>query len=227
MHGAPAMRSRGLTRLPVFPLLCSLASCGGGSSANDVQVMSFSPTGAVDGDATITIRFDRPVVDEPRIAGAVEPELVVVSPAVPWRGFWQDQRTLVVDPTAPLASSTRYRVALGGELGRRTAGLAFDFVSDPIAVEGVAGVDPKMVALAASGDPATPGGPATTVALRPVAPLKPGGSYTLTCSALAGAGGVVPLAAPYTLPRRARPPLAIVHVSPDGRAIGADEVEIT
>src|SRR6185436_17360360 len=52
-------------------------------------------------------------------------------------GYWQDQRTLVIEPSAKLEPSTRYDVTLDGELGKRTAQFRFSFVHQPLAVVGL------------------------------------------------------------------------------------------
>ncbi len=76
-------------------------SCGGpaGPRTNDVQVTSFAPRGPIDRSEPITIRFDKPVVGEDRVGQPADPRAISVSPPFAWTGHWQDQRTLVIDPT--------------------------------------------------------------------------------------------------------------------------------
>jgi hypothetical protein len=58
----------------------------------------------------------------------------------------QDQRTLVIDPTDRPAPSTKYTVALQGELPRSVlASFALSFVHRPIGWEGVVGIDSEMI----------------------------------------------------------------------------------
>ncbi|MDQ3298456.1 MAG: MG2 domain-containing protein [Myxococcota bacterium] len=234
------------------------AGCGsdGSTAPRELKVLAYSPEGSVDGSELITIRFDKPVVDEALVSTPVAPGTVEVTPDFAHKGYWQDTRTIVIDPVDHLASSTRYRVALAGELGKRTSGFHFSFVHDPLAVDGVWGIDPDMLALAGElpvsfNQPVRPadaakhcklvgaGGdlalvlataatePVTSVALVPAKPMQPAASYTLTCASLTGAGGNTPLAAPYALAVRARPPLAVTSITPTGRDVPADEATLT
>lgn len=213
--------------------LLSLAACGASSARSELRVVDFHP---------IEITFDRPV------GGPIEARL---SPDVPARAWWRDDATLVIEPSVPLRASTRYEVALTGELGARTHGFHFSFVNRPLTVEGVWGVDADAlapdadlplsfdqpvqahdaaahcrlagehpVALLARTDTT-----ATTIALSPAQRLTPGERYTLICDGLTGAGGDAPLPRPYTLAVRARPTLALAHISPDGE-VAPDEVTI-
>ncbi len=151
--GAPrsARRPRlaGATGTLLSALGLLLASCSGGGGAargnNDVQVMSFAPKGSIAKAEPITIRFDKPVVEEARVGKPADPDTVTVSPAFPWTGYWQDQRTLVIDPSAPLWPSTRYDVTLAGELGRRTADFKLSFVHRPLSIEGLWGDVPAAL----------------------------------------------------------------------------------
>jgi uncharacterized protein YfaS (alpha-2-macroglobulin family) len=234
-----------------------MLSCGGGGNtrSRELQVMSFAPEGVVDRAETIVIRFDQPVVDETMVSKTADQTLVKVAPAFAWNGFWQDQRTLVIDPTERLTPSTKYTVALQGELASRTKNFELSFVHRPIAVEGVAGVDPEMISpdgelpiafnvpvtavdvashcklTHASGDVGLvgmPGAPAMNVKVTPVRNLERGGAYTLTCEKLIGAGGNLPLAETYTLPLGVRPALEVTGVTPDkDDDVAADEVQLS
>ena len=215
--------------------------------------MSFAPSGVIDKAETIVIRFDEPVVEESKVSKAADQALVEVSPKFAWNGFWQDRRTLVIDPSDKLTPSTRYTVALRGELAKRTSNFELSFVHRPIAVEGVAGIDAEMISpdgdlplafnvpvtavdVAAhcklahgSGDVGLvgmPGAPAQNVKVRPAKPLERGGAYTLTCEKLVGAGGNLPLAETYTLPLGVRPALEVTEASPSDDDVAADEVEL-
>ena len=131
----------------VLALLAAVHGCGGGTAAKgDLQVMSYAPQGPVDKAEPVEIRFDKPVVDDAMVGKPADPTSVTISPAVAWKGYWQDRQTLSIEPTDPLAASTKYRVALSGELGKRTAGFGFTFVHRPLAVEGVWGVDASSLA---------------------------------------------------------------------------------
>ena len=122
-------------------LLLLLTTCGGSprSGGNDIQVMSYAPQGPIEKTEPITIRFDKPVVGEQLVSKPADPQSIAVAPAFAWTGYWQDQRTLVIDPTGKLAPSTRYEVALAGELGKRTAAFQFSFIHQPLAIEGLWG----------------------------------------------------------------------------------------
>ena len=214
-------------------LVLSLAACGASSARSELRVVDFHP---------IEITFDRPV------GGPIEARL---SPDVPARAWWRDDATLVIEPSVPLRPSTRYEVALTGDLGARTHGFHFSFVNRPLGVEGVWGVDADALAPDAdiplsfdqpvrAGDAAAhcrlvgehpvallarTDAVATTIALSPAQRLTAGERYTLTCDRLTGAGGDAPLPRPYTLAVRARPTLELAHVSPDGE-VTPDEVTI-
>jgi hypothetical protein len=215
--------------------LLLVAGCGA-QATGELRVVDFR------GTAPIQIRFDRPV------GGPIEAR---ITPELPARAWWSDDATLVIEPTEPLRASTRYDVALVGELGERTHHFHFSFVHHPLVVEGVWGADPDALAPDAdvplsfdqpvrardaaahcrlAGDHAIAllargDDTSTTVALAPAERLVPGAHYTLTCDELAGSGGNAPLARPYTLAVRARPVLALAKFSPDG-TIDPDEVTI-
>ncbi len=238
--------------------LLTVAACGGGPQPKtDLQVMSFGPQGPVDKAEPVEIKFDKPVVDEAMVGKPADPMAVAITPSVPWKGFWQDRQTLTIEPSEGLAASTRYKVALQGELAKRTHGFEFAFVHRPLAVEGVWGVDPMSLApdgelplsfnqpviaedvakhckLVAAGGavvalmpPSVSVDASSNISLKPAAKLAAGGAYTITCEGLSGAGGNASLDKPYSLAVRARPMLSIVKISPDGRDIGADEVGMT
>jgi uncharacterized protein YfaS (alpha-2-macroglobulin family) len=248
------MSSSIAARVAAGVLVFAMASGGcGGGTPHDLQVMSYSPQGPVDRPGPVEIKFDKPVVDEAMVGKPAAPGTVAITPATEWKGFWHDRQTLTIEPTAPLAASTRYRVALSGELAHRTAGFGFEFVHRPLAVEGVWGVEADELAPAAAlplsfNQPVVPAevarrckltgdhadvafttrdtAAAPTVTLMPASPLVPGAAYTLTCAGLAGAGGDVALDKPYTLAVRARPALAVTEVSPTGDDVAADQVTI-
>ena len=248
-------RSVRLTSPCALAGLALLLSCGG-NPHRDVQVMSYSPEGAIEKAETIVIRFDKPVVAEALVSKPADPKTVVVTPAFRWSGFWQDQRTLVIDPTERLAPSTKYSVALTGDLAKRTSNFQLTFVHRPIAVEGVVGVDPEMIAPdgalpIAFNQPVNaidvaahckllrrdgaeqvslvgmPGEPAASVSMKLAKPLQPGGAYELSCANLIGAGGNTPLDQPYALALTVRPALEVTDIAPDGDDIPADEVTLT
>jgi hypothetical protein len=217
--------------------LLLVAACGAqGGPRSDLRVVDFR------GTTPIEIKFDRPV------GGPIEAR---ITPDLPAHAWWSDVDTLEIEPTAPLQPSTRYEVALVGELGERTHHFHFSFVHRPLVVEGVWGVDPD--ALAPDGDMplsfdqpvrardaaahcrlagdrtiallAHDDATATTISLAPAERLAPGSHYTLTCDGLSGAGGNAPLLRPYTLAVRARPTLALARFSPNGE-VAPDEVAI-
>ncbi len=240
-------------RLRSALLLAALTSCSA-TVRNDVQVMSYSPQGPVDRAEPIVIRFDKPVVPESEVSKSVDEDDVAVSPAFEWKGYWQDAQTLVIDPATKLVPSTRYEIGLTGSLGERTGKFGFNFVHQPLAVEGVWGVDAEMLVpdgdvpisfnqpvdpLAAakhckltspSGDVAlvgTAGPAAANVSLKPERELDAGQAYNLGCTGLMAVGGNAALDKPYSLTVRARPPAGIRKVTPDGWDVPADEVTLT
>src|SRR5262249_19824393 len=236
----------------LLPIL--VATACGGNTHHDLQVMSYAPQGPVDKSQPVEIRFDKPVVDDAQVGKPADAASVKIAPAIAWKGFWQDRRALVVEPTEPLAASTRYQVALTGELAKRTQNFAFSFVHKPLVVEGVWGVDADSLApdgnvpvsfnqpvraadamthcklVGSKGDIAlravNPAATESNIALRPQAKLESGTQYTLTCSDIVGIGGNASLEKPYSLALHTRPPFSVAHVTPDGNDIAADEVTI-
>jgi uncharacterized protein YfaS (alpha-2-macroglobulin family) len=235
-----------------------LIACGGGQQPKtDLQVMSYGPQGSVDKAEPVEIKFDKPVVEETMVGKPADPTAVAITPSVPWKGYWQDRQTLTIEPAEGMAPSTRYKVALQGDLAKRTHGFEFAFVHRPLVVEGVWGVDSMALApdgelplsfnqpviaedvakhckLVAAGGavialarPSVSGDASANVSLKPASKLDAGGAYTVACEGLAGAGGNAALDKPYTLAVRARPTLAVAKIAPDGRDIGADEVAMT
>jgi len=161
----------------------------------------------------------------------------------------------VIDPDAELAPATRYTIALAGELRDRTDGFRFEFVHQPLEVDGLFGIDtealppegPLPIAfnqpvrardVAAHCTLATEDGKRialvarepdrvdTTASVAPASRLGAGVGYTLACTAVPPAGGNAPLADDYTLDVHARPPLSVVDVSPVDTDVPADEVSI-
>jgi hypothetical protein len=125
-------------------VLLAIGGCGSGQRP-DLTVTTYSPTRTA-GEATpIEVSFDRPVIEDAEVGTPVDAGAVTVSPAVPWTGRWRDRHTLVIEPSEPLKASTRYQVALAGELARRTGGFQFAFVHQPLEVEGIAGADPEAL----------------------------------------------------------------------------------
>jgi uncharacterized protein YfaS (alpha-2-macroglobulin family) len=229
------------------------AACGS-STPHDLQVMSFSPQGDVDKVQPVEIHFDKPVVSESEVGKPAASTSVKVEPEFPWKGYWQDRQTLVIEPTAALKPSTRYDVSLAGDLGKRTSDFTFSFVHEPLAVEGIWGVDIDRIppdgevplSFNQAVDPADAakhcklvgdhtdigllakgGEPSTQVALKPAAKLIPGNPYTLECSALAGAGGNSPMTKPYSLALHARPLLSVTKLEPQGQDVGPDDFTLT
>src|SRR5579862_995522 len=96
--GAMAAHMRFLRSLA----LVWVAACGS-NQPHDLQVMSYSPQGEVDKVQPVEIRFDKPVVGELEVGKPAPQTSVKVEPEFPWKGYWQDRQTLVIEPTAPLA----------------------------------------------------------------------------------------------------------------------------
>ena len=138
----------------VLVLAMTFGGCGGGTH-RDLQVMSYAPQGA-DRQAPSRSRSSSTSRSSTRRWSASRPSRarVAIAPAIAWKGFWQDRQTLV--DRADRARSRRRRatsVALAGRArARAPPGFAFAFVHQPLAVEGVWGVDAD--ALAPDGDAA-------------------------------------------------------------------------
>ena len=127
-------------RLGLAAVVGLVAGCGS-NAPRDLQVMSYAPRGTIDKVEPIEIKLDRPVVAADMVGKPPAPDAIAIAPALAWKGYWQDRQTLVIEPTEALAPSTRYEVTLAGELGKRTAQFTFAFVHQPLAVEGVWGID--------------------------------------------------------------------------------------
>jgi uncharacterized protein YfaS (alpha-2-macroglobulin family) len=233
-----------------------LWSCGSARpKAHELAVTSYSPTEAVETPEAIEIQFDRPVVDAQLVGRPPDPAWVTIEPQVAWTGHWRDRQTLVIAPSTDLAPATTYKVSLAGALRARTGGFTFQFVHQPLEVDGVFGVDTESLEpdgeipisfnqpvrakdaaarctlVPEKGAPValttkTPDKVDTTIALVPAKLLPPGASYELTCEKLTAATGDAPLVDAYRQSLRARPPLSVVGVSPSGVDIPADEVSI-
>ena len=237
---------------PLFraSLLAVLAACGGTTSqqqpvaeARDLKVMAYSPTAAIEQPEAVTIKFDRPVVDDHAIGSPADPSMIAMTPAVPWQGYWQDRQTLVLETKGALAPSTRYHVALAGELAARAGAFEVVFVYRPLAVRGIIGypdllplvgdivigfnepVDAAAAAAHCQLEPMTgapvalvahaPGAAAgSAVTLRIDGALTAGAAYSLTCRELAGAGGDATLTSPFSTTVHARPAFAVTGFQP-------------
>jgi len=253
LQNRASMKTRKLVTALAACVPLTLGSCGSGQRP-DLTVTTFSPARTA-GEATpIEVSFDRPVIDDAEVGTAVDPATVTVTPAVSWTGRWKDRYTLVIEPSEPLAASTRYRVALAGELARRTGGFHFAFVHQPLEVEGLTGADPEALpvdgawrlgfnhAVAAAevaracaltgmrGTIAlvaqTPGETGTDVTVKPAKALAPDTAYTLACAGLVPAGGDAALPEPWSLAVRTRSNLFVKRVTPGGWDVAADEVSL-
>ena len=231
-------------------LLAILAACGGTTSRQPplpergaLEVMAYSPTAPIDKPEPVSIKFDKPVVDDAAIGMAADPRTITVSPAVPWQGHWQDRQTLVIETKGPLTPSTRYHVALAGDLAARTGPFEVAFVYRPLSVRGVEGnadmlplegsislafTEPVDVAAAAAHcrlepmtgapiplvAPVPAGKAATSVTLHLGGTLVAGDAYFLTCKDLAGAGGDATLDTAFSASVRARPTFSVTGFQP-------------
>lgn len=230
-HSLRRLRLRGrLTRaaLAAITAVVIAATTGCGPAPHrDLSVVSFSPSRTSDGHAPIEIRFDRPVIEEAHIGTAIDEHTLTLRPATPWHGHWQDRQTLIITPDGALTPSTRYTVKLAGTLARRTGGFGFAFVHQPLAVEGLVGVDAEHLTATGpwtlgfslpvlsqavarrcalhgvGGDVALtavePEVVAAKVTVVPGQPLAPDVDYRMTCSGLAAAAGDAPMPEPWAL----------------------------
>ncbi len=267
-HSAPLVNRHARTRLGPLEIFIAtgaaavaalaVAGCGTGHrSPAELVVTSYSPSKmSEEASAPIQIQFDKPVVAASQVGVAVEKPPFTIAPEVQLSAHWLDRQTLVIEPAADLAPSTTYRVELVGDLAERTNGFGFSFVSRPLVVEGVWGVDPlelppdpklpihfnQPVASsdvaahcrlqpAAGGDPVelvamTSGKPDISVTVEPKTALEQGKDYVLVCDELSGAGGDTGITEPYLLTLHTYPQIAVTRVAPDGWDVPADEVDI-
>jgi uncharacterized protein YfaS (alpha-2-macroglobulin family) len=243
-------------RSALLGVVATAALACGNSGQRDLAVTSYSPRERADDASAIEITFDRPVVDASEVGRPAGAGLVVLAPAAAYSGHWRDRQTLVIEPSAPLKASTRYKVALAGDLEKRTDGFAFEFVHKPLIVEGVWGVDLDAIppsgelpiafnqpvaaadvaarcglVLEQGGDRIAlvarePGATDSTIQVKAAAVLAPGVDVDLTCEGLTGAGGNAALEAPYTLALHTRPILSVLRATPTGYDVAADEVTV-
>jgi len=124
-------------------LAALLAGCSSGArSTSSLTVTSFSPGESTeDARPPIRLRFDQPVVSQRQVGARLPRAPVVVQPALVVSAYWLDRQTLVVKPMAELRASTRYDVKLRGSLAGRTDKKQFTFVSRPLRIRGLVGVD--------------------------------------------------------------------------------------
>src|SRR6185503_3493851 len=111
------------------------------SGAGDLKITSHTPDSArTDLTQPIQIQFDKPVAGEDQVGVAIQAPPVAMDPSIPLAVQWLDRQTLVAVPTpGVMLPSTRYKVKLTGELGKRTGRFEFSFVNHPLEVEGVWG----------------------------------------------------------------------------------------
>src|SRR5688572_3283005 len=116
-------------------------SCGSARQQRpkDLDVTSYTPEAPIEATESIEIQFDKPAVAETEVGRPIDPAWLAIRPAVAWTGHWRDRQTMVIDPAADLAPATKYTVALAGPLRDRTAGFAFDFIHQPLEVDGLWG----------------------------------------------------------------------------------------
>lgn len=244
-----APRSRALASLLLWPLL----SCGAGSHASKLVVTS--AVAGEDGERpTLRIQFAEPVIDAAQIGTSASDALARLEPAVPLEGYWLDRQTLALTPLADLNPSTRYKVELMGELAARTENFRFDFVHQPLMVEGVWGVDiralpqrPKLplnfnqpvdplavlehCRLRGSGDEielVLHSGRESTrqVVVGPSVDLAQGQDFQLTCSGLSGLAGPEPIQQPFHTELATHPAIGIRSIIPDSWDTPTDDLKI-
>lgn len=256
-HVAARTRHRlicALLALPTALAAAGLAGCGSGQH-HDLAVTTFSPTRTAAGSEPIEVSFDRPVIEDAQVGTVVDGASVTVTPAVPWQGRWKDRYTLVIEPDEAMKPATRYKIALAGELARRTGGFEFSFTHQPLEAEGlVGGSDPQALpidgawrmgwsqrveaadvasACALVGPRGTvslaavsPSEVGTDISVRSAKPLEPDAPYTLRCAGLIPVGGDAPLAEPWELAVKTRSNLFVKRVTPGGWDVAADEVTV-
>jgi alpha-2-macroglobulin len=248
--------------LPIMAVLAASAaiamlSCGNRSRpAADLIVTSFAPAETSQGSEPLQVQFDQPIVDDDQVGVPVEAAPVLIEPGVETAAHWLDRQTLIITPTGTMKPSTRYKVSLTGELGKRTGGFSFSFVHEPLVIEGIWGADLGQLPV----QPVLPihfnqpvrvkdvldrcrlqvKGEKTSIALvaaegaedgtqipvAPASPLERDRDYELTCDKLQGKQGDTPLATTYVQSLHTHPHLFVKSSRPDGDDAPADDVEI-
>lgn len=239
--------------LGIFGAGASL-TCGGNTphEGNALHVLSYAPHGPVEAAQPVQIQFDRPVVAADMVGKPADPTTVKVTPAFPWTGVWKDRQTLVLQPTAPLAPSTRYEVTLTGELAKRTDDFSFTFIHQPLELDTSTDSDqlgPNSNVPLTFNQPVSPvaaashcrleagdtrialqldkdTAPAKHFALKPAHPLEPASALRVVCEDLTGEGGNAPIAAPIALDMHVRDGLSIADASPRGDDVSPDGAQI-
>lgn len=232
-------------------------SCGGRSKPPaDLVVTSHSPVDKGSHSEPLQVQFDQPVVGDDKVGELLTTAPVNIEPSVEVTAHWLDRQTLVITPRAGLLPSTRYKVSLTGDLGKRTGGFSFSFVHEPLAVEGIWGPDLNQLPveptlplhfnqpvaardviahckLQVKGDDKTialvPGEGAEDsdkIPVKPAARLEQDRDYELTCAKLTGKGGKEPMATAYVQPLHTYASFAIKSSTPSGDDVPADDVEI-
>jgi hypothetical protein len=234
-----------------------MLSCGNRSKpAADLIVTSFAPAETSQGSEPLQVQFDQPIVEDAQVGVPVEAAPVLIEPGVEATAHWLDRQTLIITPAAPMKPSTRYKVSLTGELGKRTGGFSFSFVHEPLVVEGVWGADLAQLSV----QPILPvhfnqpvrvkdvlercrldiTGEKKSIALvaaegaedgaqipvTPASKLEQDRDYELTCDKLQGKEGDTPLATTYVQSLHTYPPLMVKSSRPEGDDVPADDVEI-
>ncbi|HLU66552.1 MAG TPA: MG2 domain-containing protein [Kofleriaceae bacterium] len=243
--------------LAALALACA-GACGGGSAGPaELRVTSHTPAEArVDPSEPIQIQFAQPVVGEDQVGLPLAQVPATIAPAVPLEAQWIDRQTLVITPGGELSPSTRYRVHLTGELGRRSGGFQLSFVNRPLEVEGVWGValdrvPPRPTLPIHFNQPVRAGevakrcrliGPpgsvpglftvddpalvAEAIEVEAATDLSQGTDYQLRCEGLSGAGGPEPMLEAFSQLLHTYPTFSVVTIEPSGRDVPADDVEI-
>lgn len=237
---------------------CALAACGSKSKQKaELTVTSFAPDGAsYDPTPSIQLQFDAPVVTEEQVGAKLDDLPLALEPDIDLDAHWLDRQTLVAVPTAELAPSTRYKVALRGPLASRTGDFTFSFVSMPLSITGVGGdaldrlpptprlalqLNQKVAASAViehcrvrapgskdgiSLTTADPKLQETSIVVSPQTPLAQGSDYELVCEGLTGFGGNAPLAEPFVQALHTYAAFTITEILPKGDSVPADDVAI-
>ena len=212
--------------------------------------MSYAPKGPTDGTAPLRIQLDKPAIDAGMVGKPVDPGMIVIAPAVVWKGYWEDRQTIVIEPISTLAPSTRYEVSLSGDLAARTDKFSFSFVNKPLSIDASddQSLPPGIDVPLAFNQPVRPAdvaqhctltGPDTAapiaLAVDPgeasaklvahaASRLQPGASYQLGCVDLPGAGGNAgePIAAQLNV----RAGLTVTGISLDGDDVPPDDAQL-
>jgi hypothetical protein len=236
-------------KLTILTSALLIAGCGGHGSgpsqAGPLKVLAASPDAQTYFPSEpLRIHFDQPVIDAGQIGVDLGESPVMIEPEAELDARFVDRQTLLLTPKKPLARSTHYKVSLRGDLEARTGGFSYEFVSVPLEIEGIWGIDlsklgpepelplhfnqdvaPAQVTkhcsfLSPEADTIavkTSGDTRAVIEVRPAAPLALDAKYQLVCAGLSGEGGTQAMAGIYSLQLATYPKLHVASITPSDK----------